>query len=128
MALDMNSLNVAGLSQYARESAAEQSTRSINDTAAKVKSSGNSKNSEEIDEELMDACKQFEAYLMEQVYKGYENTVKVFSKDKEDNSMGTLVDYFKDITIQDITSNQSENQSTGLAKMLYENMKRNYEL
>ncbi len=128
MALDLNSLNVSGLSQYARESAASQSTNSINETASKVRKAGKNGDSEEIDEELMDACKQFEAYMLEQVYKGYENTVKVFSKDKEDNSMGTLVDYFKDITIQDITSTQSEKQSTGLAQMLYENMKRNYEL
>ncbi len=128
MALDLNSLNVSGLSQYARESAASASAGSVSQTASKLKNSKTSGDSEEINEELMDACKQFEAYMLEQVYKGYENTVKVFSKDKEDNSMGTLVDYFKDITMQDVTSNQSENQSTGLAQMLYENMKRNYDV
>ncbi len=128
MALDLNSLNVSGLSQYAREAAADKSASMINDATAKVNKAKSSEGKEEINEELMDACKQFEAYLMEQVYKGYENTVKVFSKDEKDNSMGTLVDYFKDITIQDITTNQANNQSTGLAQMLYENMKRNYKL
>ncbi len=128
MALDLNSLNVSGLSQYAREAAGDSGARTISDAKEKVNKAKASDNEEEINEELMDACKQFEAYLMEQVYKGYENTVKVFSKDKEDKSLNTLVDYFKDITIQDITTTQSETQSTGLAQMLYENMKRNYDL
>ncbi len=131
MALDLNSLNVSGLSQYARESATSASAGSVSQTASKLKNSktaGDAGDGEEVNEELMDACKQFEAYMLEQVYKGYENTVKVFSKDKEDNSMGTLVDYFKDITVQDITSTQSDKQSTGLAQMLYENMKRNYDV
>ena len=128
MALDLNSMNISGISQYARDAASEQSARNVGSASAKVKNAKDSGEKEEINEELMDACKQFEAYMMEQVYKGYENTVKVFSKDEEDHSMSTLVDYFKDITIQDITTTQSEKQSTGLAQMLYENMKRNYEL
>lgn len=128
MALDLNSMNISGISQYARDAASEQSARNVGNASAKVKNAKDSGEKEEINEELMDACKQFEAYMMEQVYKGYENTVKVFSKDEEDHSMSTLVDYFKDITIQDITTTQSEKQSTGLAQMLYENMKRNYEL
>lgn len=128
MALDLNSLNVSGLSQYAREAAGDSGAKAINEATAKVNKAKASEDKEEINEELMDACKQFEAYLMEQVYKGYENTVKVFSKDKEDNSLGTLVDYFKDITIQDISNTQSKTQSTGLAQMLYENMKRNYDV
>ncbi len=99
----------------------------LSDATSKVNKAKSSEDKEEVNEELMDACKQFEAYLMEQVYKGYEKTVKVFSKE-EDNSMGTLVDYFKDITIQNITTMQSDTQSPGLAQMLYENMKRNYDL
>ncbi len=128
MSLDFNSLNnVSSLSQYARE-AAGSSAGAVSNTASKIKNAQTSGDSEEVDEELMDACKQFEAYMLEQIYKGYENTAKVFSKDKEDNSMSTLVDYFKDITVQDITSTQTDSQSTGLAQMLYENMKRNYDV
>ncbi len=128
MALDLNSLNVSDLSQYAKDMAGDSGAKAISDATAKVNKAKASEDKEEINEELMDACKQFEAYLMEQVYKGYENTVKVFSKDKEDNSLNTLVDYFKDITIQDISNTQSKTQSTGLAQMLYENMKRNYDV
>ncbi len=128
MALDLNSLNVSGLSRYAKDMAGDGGAKAINDATAKVNKAKASEDKEEINEELMNACKQFEAYLMEQVYKGYENTVKVFSKDKEDNSLNTLVDYFKDITIQDISNTQSKTQSTGLAQMLYENMKRNYDV
>jgi flagellar protein FlgJ len=124
---DLNSLNISGLSQYAAESASDKSARMLSDATSKVNKAKSSEDKEEVNEELMDACKQFEAYLMEQVYKGYEKTVKVFSKE-EDNSMGTLVDYFKDITIQNITTMQSDTQSPGLAQMLYENMKRNYDV
>lgn len=92
-----------------------------------------STSSQSTDEELMDACKQFEAYFLEQVFKEMSKTVDAFKAD--DNQMSdalsmtssnSLVDYFKDLTIQDIASNAADNQSTGLAQMLYDNMKRTY--
>ena len=35
------------------------------------------------DEELMDACKEFEAYFLEQIYKGMEKTI--MKADEEEN-------------------------------------------
>ncbi len=125
MAIDMNSLNsLSGISQYASSQAASDK---INQAASKVRRVQTDEDKAEVDKELMDACKQFEAYFMEQIYKGYEKTAKVFSKD-ESGSMSKMVDYFKDLTIQDIASTGADTQSTGLAQMLYENMKRNYNL
>ena len=86
-------------------------------------------------DELWDACKQFEAYFLEQVFKSMEESVTTFS-DRNEDSIGSalsmdatsnsLVDYFKNQTLQDIASTTTNTQSTGLAKMLYENMKRTY--
>lgn len=125
MAIDMNSLNsLSGISQYASSQAASDK---VNSAASKVRRVQTDEDKAEVDKELMDACKQFEAYFMEQIYKGYEKTAKVFSKD-ESGSMSKMVDYFKDLTIQDIASTGADTQSNGLAQMLYENMKRNYDL
>ena len=79
------------------------------------------------DEELMDACKQFESYLLEQVFKEMEKTVDCF-KEEDSDPNSTLVDYFKDNTLQELASTSTENQGLGIAQMLYEQMKRNYNL
>ncbi|MEG1848154.1 MAG: rod-binding protein [Lachnospiraceae bacterium] len=77
------------------------------------------------DEELMDVCKQFESYFLEQVFKEMQKTVP---KSDEDSSSASLVDYFQDITIQELTAQSTETNSLGIAKSLYEQMKRNYDL
>ena len=74
------------------------------------------------DDELMDACKEFEAYFMEQVMKEMIKTTKL---DGEDESSNTMVDYFKDTAIADLAKESTEQNSLGLAQMLYEQMKRN---
>lgn len=79
------------------------------------------------DEELLDACKQFESYLLEQVFKEMQKTVDCFKEDDSDPN-DTLVDYFKDNTLQELASDSTENQGLGIAQMLYEQMKRNYNL
>ena len=72
------------------------------------------------DEELMDACKQFEAYFLEQVFKEMQKTVH---KSEDQNS---LMEYFEDQYVQKIAEDSTENNSLGLAQMLYEQMRRNY--
>lgn len=79
------------------------------------------------DDELLDACKQFESYLLEQVFKEMEKTVDCF-KEEDSDPNDTLVDYFKDNTLQELASTSTENQGLGIAQMLYEQMKRNYNL
>lgn len=82
----------------------------------------------EDDEELLEVCKQFEAYLWEQVLKGMEKTAKIFSDDDdEDGYASNMVDVFKDTAIQEIAS-QVTSETGGpnsLAQILYEQMKRN---
>lgn len=74
-------------------------------------------------EELMDVCKQFEAYFLEQVFQEMSKTVNLTG---EDSSNDNLVDYFKDQTIQQIAADSTEQNSLGLAQTLYEQMCRNY--
>lgn len=78
------------------------------------------------EEELLDACKQFESYFMEQVFKSMLETTKVFSKDDENGYASKMVDYFKDFAVQELCENATEGNGIGLANTLYEQMKRNY--
>ena len=73
------------------------------------------------DDELMDACKQFEAYFLEQVFKQMMKTIPESEESSGANS--TLVDYFKDNMIQELATQSTETNSLGLAQMLYEQMK-----
>lgn len=79
------------------------------------------------DDELLSACKQFEAYFLEQVFKEMQKTVDVFKDDSSDPN-NNLVDFFKDNAIQELASTSTEIQGLGLAQMMYEQMKRNYSL
>mgnify|MGYP000674328127 FL=1 len=82
--------------------------------------------SQATDEELMDACKQFEAYFLEQMFKEMMKTIPESEDTSSSNSQ--LMDYYKDEMVQQIASDSTEQNSLGLAQMLYEQMKRNYNL
>lgn len=73
------------------------------------------------DDELMDACKQFEAYFLEQVMKEMFKTIPESEESSDANS--NLVDYFKDNMIQELAAQSTETNSLGLAQMLYDQMK-----
>lgn len=77
-------------------------------------------------EELMDACKQFEAYFLEQIFKGMEKTIP--KNENGDRSTQNLLDFFKETTIQEMAEQSTDTNSLGLAQMLYEQMKRNYNI
>lgn len=79
------------------------------------------------DEELMDACKQFEAYFLEQMFKAMEKTVPSYSTEGMSSSSTSLMDYYKEQMIQEVAADTTEQESLGLAQMLYEQMKRNIE-
>ena len=78
------------------------------------------------DDELLDACKQFEAYFYEQVFKNMEKAMVPSSDDSDANQ--TLVDYYKGNLIAEYSKdivNQSGGGNNTLAQQLYEQMKRN---
>ncbi len=72
------------------------------------------------DAELMQACKEFETYLVEQVIK---NTRSAMLEDED--SQGEYMKMFGDRLNQSYAEMISENANLGIAQMLYESMKRN---
>ena len=77
------------------------------------------------DEELMDVCKEFEAYFIEQVIKEAEKTIP---NHEEDSSMSQLTDFYKDTVRQEIAGKMAEQSGNTFAQTMYEQMKRNYDL
>lgn len=78
------------------------------------------------DEELMEVCKEFESYFMEQVFEAMMKTAEVFSDEEDDGYASKMVDYFKDSAVQELTSQATEQGGYGLAQTLYDQMKRQY--
>ncbi len=118
--LDLSGINADAYNQYATMEAAQVSGNNLKSTLSSTSSTST-------DEELMDACKQFEAYLLEQVFKEMQKSVDALKDESTvDKSTSTLVDYFKGQTLTKITQDATETQGLGLAQMLYENMKNNY--
>lgn len=110
--------NITGMYGDMYSNAANQSASKLQD---KLEGADYSKAS---DAELMNACKQFEAYFIEQMYKGMMKTVP--QSEETSNYTSSIMDYYKDQMLQGLaeeTSNQ--NGGVGLAQMLYEQMKRN---
>ena len=95
----------------------------VNAQTDKLKEKLNSGSVQTSDDELMDACKQFEAYFLEQIFKGMEKTV--LNADSGDAGTNQLTDYYKDMRIHKLAAQSTEQNSLGLAQMLYEQMKIN---
>ena len=93
-------------------------------SSSKTEEVANKDYSNATEEELMDACKDFEAYFLEQVFKAMEATV---DKNEDSKTSGVnVMDYFGDTLYQEIAERATEGEGIGIAKMLYEQMKRNY--
>lgn len=79
------------------------------------------------DEELMSVCKEFESYFVEQIFKEMRKSIP----ESEFTSSATKNqnDYYQDALYQEYAKSVSEQgDGLGLAQMLYEQMKRNYDL
>lgn len=115
-------MDLTGLSGYTN-----YMVESNSDAAEELKNRINQA-SDADDAELLEVCKQFEAYLWEQVLKGMEKTAKIFSDNKdEDGYAGNMVDVFKDTAMQEIAKQITADSEgpNSLAQILYEQMKRN---
>ena len=73
------------------------------------------------DEELLESCKEFESYLVEQMLKGMEKTIP---KD-EDEEENPYMEQFGDILYTQVSRTIVDNGELGLARQLFESMKRN---
>ena len=96
-------------------------TQSDDQRLEKMKADWKEKNKGTDDEQLMDACKQFEAYFVEQMFKEMWKTVP--ETEYSFQSTGTMVDLYKDNMSQEMASMTTETGGLGLAQTLYEQMK-----
>lgn len=81
---------------------------------------GNISGANATDDEMMNACKEFEQYMIEQIYKSMEKTI--MKADEEENEYET---YFGDMRIQQYAESVVDQGGIGLAQQLYDAMKRN---
>lgn len=112
--------NITGMYSDAYANAANQSASKLKD-----KLSG-SDYARATDDELMAACQQFEAYFVEQMYKGMLKTIP--KNEETSNYTSTILDFYKDKMVQSIAEESTKQNGLGLAQMLYEQMRRNYGL
>lgn len=71
------------------------------------------------DAKLMDVCKSFESYFVEQVFKEMKKSVHSSDDDNE------YMQYFGDMMYQNYSEVITDSGQLGLAQLLYESMKRN---
>ena len=119
--MDLTGISASALTEYAANEAKFASGTAIKDKLSNV-------NDKTSDKELMEACKSFEAYFLEQMFKEMQKSVDAMKPERGDQSTSTLVDYFKDQTLQDLCATSADMQSNGFAAMLYENLKRTYNI
>ena len=109
---------ISGLSNMYTNGAYSSATENLKDKL------GTTDYSKATDEELMEACKTFESYFIEQAIKGMEKTIP-----DNDDSSASYLNMFKDTLYQEYADIASERgDGIGIAKMLYEQMKRNYNI
>lgn len=118
MSLDLNAINSC-YNNYNMDTAT--------DSAGKLEETLNSDLSQATEEELMDVCKDFEAYFIEQMFKAMQKMVPE-SEENVSASTKQLKDYYKEQMTQSYAEQASESGGLGIAQVLYEQMKRNYGL
>ena len=96
-------------------SAALKSTASADQLTSQIKDAGT-------DDEMMSACENFEAYLLQKMFENMEKSAKLFSDDdKEGNEYTDMFRMYQSMAETMVSSGQG----LGIAQMLYELMARN---
>ena len=120
-------MNLSGISADAYQNYYTKNLDATRSDSLKKTLGGVSK--EATDQELRGACKKFEAYFMQQIYKEMKKPIEEMKKrnGNGNQSFGTLTDYFENNTMSELFEKNagSAGGGVGLAKMLYESMKRN---
>lgn len=111
--------SVGGLSSYITSDYWKSTTQ----TRDLEKTLSNAEEAEMTEDELMDVCKDFETYFVEQMFKAMQKMVP-----ENEDSDNKYMDMFGDMLVQEYAEKATEQQDFGIAKTLYEQMKRNYGL
>ncbi|MBQ8280021.1 MAG: hypothetical protein IJZ23_09300 [Roseburia sp.] len=103
------------------------STATNNYNADKVKNSLNNVSSKTSEDELLEVCKDFESYFIEEIIKEVKENMTL--EDEEgDSSLSTLTDFHMDSAIELISDQVLDQSGMSFTQQLYEQMKRNYGL
>ena len=114
--MDFLSINNNYYNGLMENTATGMTTKKLTDSVKKAESTTD-------DEELMKACKSFESYMVEQIMAKMEEISHIDGVDSEkDNEYMSM---FNDTFIKDKAEILTKNTDLGIAKMLYESMKRN---
>lgn len=113
---DFSSISSLTGSDYLTQARQSQETAGLEKTLSKDFSTAS-------DQELMEVCKDFEAYFVEQLIKSMESTL-----DEEEDPLSGSYSFFKDMQTQEYAKLMTDQNDFGIAQMLYEQMKRNYSL
>lgn len=115
--MDVSSLGNANLTDY-YSSLVSGSPSSSLDAAV------NSDYSKASDDELMDACKQFESYFVEQMFKEMQNSV---DKSRDIAGDSSSMQYYEEMLTSEYANMASEQGGIGIAQMMYEQMQATYQ-
>lgn len=78
------------------------------------------------EESLLNACKEFEAYFVEQMFKEMKKTIP--QAENISSTTSSMKDYYEEMLYQNYAKACSDNDNLGLAQSLFEQMKRSYGL
>lgn len=112
--------NISAMLDTTKNSAAANS-------AAALKNSASSVSSESTEEELLQVCKDFASYFVEEVLKEVKENMTMEEED-EDSSLKTLTDFHMDSTIELVADEVVDQVGGSFTQQLYEQMKRNYNI
>lgn len=101
------------------------STATNNYNMDKVTNTLNGVSSGSTEDELMQVCKDFQSYFIEEVIKEIKENMTM-EDEEEDSSVSTLTDFHMDSVIEDISDQILDQSGNSLVQQLYEQMKRNY--
>jgi flagellar protein FlgJ len=117
-------MDISGLtSTYTDAFSSLANTQAANQLQSKLTSGADPSATEE---ELMDVCKQFESYFLEQVYKAMWKTVP--QTEYSSNATATIMELQQDQMIQTMAETSTQQNGLGLAQTLFEQMRQNYGL
>ena len=78
------------------------------------------------DDETLEACKQFEAYMIQQMFKNMQESAKILTDDDDDDGSSQYVDMFSDVYLQGIAESMvNSGQGLGIAQQLYDSIIQN---
>lgn len=117
--MEIGSLNSAYFNNMLENTGS--STENIKNKLNSAKAAGKAPS----DDELMEVCKEFEAYFMEQIFKNMKSSM-VPKSEETSGSMATLKGYYEDEMMKEYAKSAAGQSTNGLAQMLFEQMKRNY--